>query len=308
MTRPMTLLLLPGLFCLGLAACGGPDADRPAKYRLSLVGGAPATECEVTARSRALPADVRETSGLARSPRTAGLFWTHNDSGNEPILFGLDEDGRIVARVRIEGARFEDWEDLAAAGCPEGNCLLLGDIGDNHARRNEVAVHLVAEPGREDRGTRVVRSLRAAYPDGPQDAEAVFGHRGETYVVTKGRHGPIGLYQFPPASGSAGKLRKVRELWPQPADRRDWVTGATTTPDGRWVVVRTYGTLHFFTAGDLLNGKGPAARFDLTALDIPQGEAIAVANNGTVWLTSEAKRKKDLPEWSRLSCRLPSSR
>ena len=309
MTRRRTFHRVAGMVYLGLAGCGSPDADRPDKYSLALIGGAaPAAECEVTAYSRALPADVRETSGLALSPGTEGLLWTHNDSGNEPILFGLDESGRIVARVQVEGASFEDWEDLAVTRCPEGNCLLLADVGDNHARRDQAVVHVVAEPGRGDRSVPVVRSLRAAYPDRAQDAEAVFAHGGDVFVVTKGRHGPIALYQFPATAASTGKMRKVRELWSQPASRQDWVTGATTTPDGRWVILRTYQTLHFFLAGDLLNGKSPATRFDLTGLNMPQGEGIAVADDGTVWLTSEAKRKRDLPEWARLSCRLPAPR
>jgi hypothetical protein len=44
-----------------------------------------------------------ETSGLAVSHRTPGLFWTHNDSGGEPVLFALNADGSRRGQIRVEG-------------------------------------------------------------------------------------------------------------------------------------------------------------------------------------------------------------
>jgi hypothetical protein len=47
--------------------------------------------------------------------------------------------------------------------------------------------------------------------------------------------------------------------------------------------------------------------FDLTPLSEVQGEAVALADDGTVWLTSEAEDKRLLPTWSRLTCALPAT-
>src|SRR6187402_3312843 len=70
--------------------------------------------CTVTHRG-VLP-DVPEASGLAVS-RRFGLLWTHNDSGNDAVLFALDESGAVHGRVRVP-ARMRDWEDVAASSCP----------------------------------------------------------------------------------------------------------------------------------------------------------------------------------------------
>ena len=299
--------VLSTTFFLGLAAC---DHDGAPQFLSSVARSeAPRARCEITVRSRPLSDEIRETSGLARSRKKSDLFWTHNDSGNESILFGLDGEGRIISRVRVEGADFQDWEDLEATSCRGGSCLMLADIGDNQARRPQIAVHQVAEPASQDKAARIIKSVHASYPDRAQDAEAIFQLASEgIFLVTKGRHGPISLYRFPEGDTAApSQLTKVREIWPRPAERADWVSSATATPDGRWVVLRTYRTLHFFLTRDLLDGKGPSARFELTGMDQLQGEAIAVANDGAVWLTAEARRKNDLPQWSRLSCDLPAA-
>src|SRR5689334_12926657 len=77
--------------------------------------GNTAGPCAVT--NRAMLADVPEASGLTISRRHDGLLWTHNDSGNEPVLFAIDTSGRARGRVRVS-ARLRDWEDISAAPAP----------------------------------------------------------------------------------------------------------------------------------------------------------------------------------------------
>ncbi|HEX6069269.1 MAG TPA: hypothetical protein VFZ18_05580, partial [Longimicrobiaceae bacterium] len=48
------------------------------------VAAAGVADCRLEAQPAALPAEVNETSGLARSRRDPGLFWTHNDAGGAP--------------------------------------------------------------------------------------------------------------------------------------------------------------------------------------------------------------------------------
>ena len=64
--------------------------------------------------NRSLLPGVPETSGLAVSRRTPGLLWTHNDSGNEAVLFAIDASGTDRGRVRLP-IRTRDWEDVSAA-------------------------------------------------------------------------------------------------------------------------------------------------------------------------------------------------
>ncbi|HEU0054599.1 MAG TPA: hypothetical protein VFQ39_15535, partial [Longimicrobium sp.] len=192
-----------------LTACGGDgggkkkgdggDGDRAkqtASARNDEGGAAPAASdvCRVEGEKRPLDG-VHESSGAAVSRRSAGVFWTHNDSG-QPVLHAMDAEGREVGKVRVAGAELVDWEDLASGPCPGGgDCLYVADIGDNGAKRADVVIYRVPEPAPGDAETRPAEALRLRYPDGPQDAEAFFVlPDGSLNIVSKGETGPIALY------------------------------------------------------------------------------------------------------------------
>jgi hypothetical protein len=94
---------------------------------------------------------VRETSGLARGRSSADVFWTHNDSGNEPLLFALASDGTIRTRIPLRNVTLRDWEDLEGGVCGDANCLYLADIGDNAGLRTNITIYEVVEPALTDR-------------------------------------------------------------------------------------------------------------------------------------------------------------
>lgn len=265
------------------------------------------SSCRPAGKSLALPVEVRETSGLARGRRDPSVLWTHNDSGFEPILYALNTEGRILGRVRVQGATLVDWEDIAAGPCGRDSCLFIADIGDNGRAREFVTVYAVPEPAVDARSTAPARQFRLRFPDGAQDAEAMFIlPSGALYLVSKGRHGAIRLYRAPEGyeSGSVATLEPVKELWPMPRDERNRVTSATATPDGKWVAIRTYRTLYVYPTAELVAGRASTPmRVDLAPLREKQGESVTATDDGTVWLTSEAERKKDVPSMSRLECR-----
>jgi hypothetical protein len=268
----------------------------------------PDAACEVS-EPYGLPAEARESSGLARSRRSANLLWTHNDAGNEPVLFATDTSGRLVGRVTVSGARLVDWEDLQAGPCKAGDCLFVGDIGDNDGDRATVTVYVVPEPTMDGGSERAASAtaIQLRYPDQPQDSEAFFVlPSGELFIVTKGRDGPIALYRAPgaAAAGSTVELERVRQLWAMPRDRQDRVTGASASPDGKWVAIRTYRTLHVYRTADLIAGEAAAYRTtDLSSLAQANGEAVVLTDSGTIWLSSEAG-KEGGPSLVRLECTL----
>ena len=263
-------------------------------------------ECRVAQPPRDLPAEVRESSGLARG-RAANLFWTHNDAGNEPVLYAVDTAGRLAGKVRVEGAKLVDWEDIGSGPCASGHCLYIGDIGDNGAKRESITVYVVPEPAASATSAKA-SALHLRYPDGPRDAEALFVlPSGDLYIVTKGRESSIELYRAANAArkaGSTATLERVREIASEPKNERDRVTSAAASPDGRWVVIRTYRELHIYPAAALTGaGKVSPVTTSLAALGEKQGEAVALANDGTVWLSSEGS-KKSRAQLSRMSCAL----
>jgi hypothetical protein len=242
---------------------------------------------------------VSESSGVAVSRAHAGVLWTHNDSGDDAVLYATDVTGADRGRVRIPGVAPRDAEDLAEGPCPErpGRCLYLADTGDNREERGWVAVYGVPEPeppaGAADtlRTTAPGSTLRVRYPDGPHDVEAAFVTADATvYLVTKGRRGSVRVYRAARMAWSAGGVvtaEFVQTLTAGESALRA-VTGAALAPNGRDVVVRTYGEVAFFALGP--DGTlGPLrARCSVRGHE-PQGEAVAFLDDRRLVLTSEAR-------------------
>jgi hypothetical protein len=143
---------------------------------------------------------ISEASGLARSSHD-DQFWVINDGGSLPQLHAIGLDGSDYGSVLLENARNIDWEDLATFEDSEKFWLVVADIGDNSARRNEYTLYIVAEPGAEQLRsgtTSVQRSISFMYPDGPRDAEAItFDAANQQFLILTKRDIPAVLYSVP---------------------------------------------------------------------------------------------------------------
>jgi hypothetical protein len=290
--RRLTLLVAGAV----LAGCGATD------------GWTDAELCEERALTGILPPEMRESSGLALSRRHAGVLWTHNDSGFEPLLFAIDTAGTALGSFRVPAAENVDWEDIAIGPCPAGDCLYIGDIGDNNETRTDIVLYRLPEP--DPRGTAIRRaeSFRMRYPDEPQDAESLFVlPDGQVFLITKGRSTPVRLYRYPPPlrAGETVVLELVQELTDAPPVLpTGHVTGADAVPGSDLVAVRTYREIRFYRwTGAALE---PALdEVEIGSLGEPQGEGIAVRGDGVVFLSSEEGRARRDPTLWRLACRLP---
>lgn len=265
-------------------------------------------ECRILRRDVLMNSVVRETSGAAFDPRDPEVFWTHNDSGHEAEVFAVRSDGRILGRTAVTGARNRDWEDVDVGPCAGGGpCLYLFDTGDSGRRRRDpVALYRVPLPAPGAARTAPAERFHARFPGGNRDTEATFVlPDGAVYLVDKGKRGPVGLWRWPtPLGPDTAVLEEVRTLAPRPRQPGDQVTGAGASPDGRWVAVRTYGRVAFYRTSELLGGGGPAYTMDLATLGEPQGEAVAIDDDGTVVLTSESGTQGLPPRAAFLQCTL----
>jgi hypothetical protein len=249
----------------------------------------------------ALDPIVRETSGLAVSRRSPGTLWTHNDSGDGPRVYAVDDAARLQATFEIAGAAARDWEDMDLGPCahdPGKSCLYVGDIGDNGRSRQVLTVYLAEEPDPSDSGGSIGLEgrLRYTYPDAPHDAEALaVSPAGDLVIVTKGRTPAILLHLIHAsdvreamAADSVITMPAGRELPIQP----DWmlgrvVTGASFSPDGATLAVRTYTEIFFLPwpwAG-AADGTPPSCFLGDRNLG---GEAVAYEDSMTLLLTEEA--------------------
>jgi hypothetical protein len=239
--------------------------------------------------------DVPEASNLAASVRTPGIFWTSNDNG-EPVVYAVDSTGAIRGRVRVSGAKVKNWEALAVGSCTAGSCLYIGDIGDNKADRKSITVYRVPEPLPGDSATVEAQAFHATYPNGPQDAEAMWvTAKREVYIVTKGETGNISVYRFPPATAQNGatvELEMVVKLEGRDPKRREMVTDASLSADGRQVAMRSKSELMIYGAPELLAGRPTAPTIvDLRELGEPQGEGVTFGPDGSLYLAGEGGGK-----------------
>jgi hypothetical protein len=261
--------------------------------------GAPAA---VTARAgRFQSPRVVESSGVTVSRAHPGTLWTHNDSGDGPYLYATDLRGTDRGAVRVSGARAVDWEDIALGPCPDGrgDCLYIGDTGDNLERRNSVTVYAVPEPtppmtsADTQRVTAAALTLTLRYPDGAHDVEALYVSPRDTavYLVSKGRGGSVRLYRAGRETWSAhhpvtADLVQTLPIVPDRSAGR-LVTGAAIRPAGDLVAIRTYTEIYFFTprpGGRLTPSGKPCALGGLERV----GEGIDFRDDSTLVLTSEA--------------------
>jgi hypothetical protein len=247
-------------------------------------------------------AQLPEASGLAISRRTEGIIWSHNDSGNEPVLYALDVNGGLRGRVRVP-VRTRDWEDVSAGRCPTGDCLYIGDIGDNRNARTNILIHRVPEPVPGDTETAKPETFAGTYPDGPHNAEAMFVIGGQVFVVTRDRIGAIYRATLPRAGRPEMTFERIAELHLAP------VTDAEASPDETSVVIRTSKVAVVYRAADLVRGGQPAQAFSIPieGLREPQGEGIAMETDGTIFLASEGRPWNRVGGFIRLRCALPAA-
>jgi hypothetical protein len=297
----LSILIPPALYLLvlGLCACAGSPG---VAQNNSGAGYGPAVRLADLENQA-----INESSGVAASRRNAGLLWTHNDSGGEPVVYAFDLKGRDRGAWRVEGARAQDWEDMAIGPGPkEGQSYIYaGDIGDNSRARDEIIVYRVIEPavdgdarpstGDKVKETQPAAVIRLKYPDGKHDAETLMVHpsTGDLYIVTKVRGAAAGVYKLrAPFEGQGVKtLARVGEI-EFPSFLRGFVTGGDISPDGRRVVLCDY-----LSACELALPEKSGVGFDEIWKQTPavvnpgsrrQGEAICYRADGrALFATSE---------------------
>ena len=262
----------------------------------------------------AAPIDLVENSAAAMSMTQPGIFFSINDSGNEPLLFALDTTGRGRGVWRVTNANNVDWEAASIGPCaPAASawCVYIGDVGDNEALHRSRKIYRGAEPRAMEPGDSHLDSIAAArltfeYPNGPQDVEAMYVARNaDVFLIAKRprlnparKPLPALLYRLPAGAWNE-KGRVVAELVdslpivPGSAPFRV-ITDAALSPDAKHLAVRTYMQLFVFdvdSATGRVNRGVPPAVCNLLTVDEIQGEGVTWAGStGRFVFTTEGQR------------------
>ena len=161
--------------------------------------------------------DLDELSGIVPARHFNG-YWGHND-GADPRLFRIGPRGEDLGTVRIEGLKTRDWEDLAAFEDGGVRLLLIADVGDNFARRDEIRLHAVVEPDAQATRAATRWTLTLTLPDGATDIEAVaVDPRERQILLLAKREAQPSLFATPLPSATsraeAVRLTRVKTIPP----------------------------------------------------------------------------------------------
>jgi hypothetical protein len=144
---------------------------------------------------------LNEISGMTTIYNAKG-FWVHNDSGDSPSIYAISKSGNLLSTVLIKGAKAKDWEDVASFNSEGKRYLLIGDVGDNKAKRPFVTLYAILEPPVSNNSTtsqiELAWSINLRYPGGPRDVESIaVDSLNNTVLLLSKRTGKPILYSCP---------------------------------------------------------------------------------------------------------------
>ena len=227
--------------------------------------------------------ELDEISGAVVSRNRPGVIWVHNDSGSDPVLHAVSEQGAVLERVELPDLTARDWEDMAIGpGSLDGvDYLYLADIGDNRADRGEIQIHRIPEPAAGTTEVTGGETLRITYSTGPAEAETLIVDfkTGDLVIAGKAISGdtPIFLvsgdvnWDEPQTAALAGELQLGT-----------FATATGGDADDTRIVIRSYDEVFLWerSPGQPLDQTLLGAGCRIAAVSETQGEAIALTDSG----------------------------
>ena len=239
-----------------------------------------------------LPKTLNEVSGT-EIIKDSNLIWMINDGGNQPKLYGISYEGKIINEIYVK-AKNNDWEDLTSDN--EGN-IYIGDFGNNRSKRKDLVILKVAKKYLNKKNAEVEK-IEFRYPNQYKfppkkkarffDAESFFYLDNYLYIFTKSRvkkqYGKTSLYRVPAKAGNyeavfLGTFENCKNL-------DCWITSADISPDKTKVVLLSQENILIFTDfkdDDFFSGKVRKIELEHRS----QKEGITFKNNNTLIITDE---------------------
>lgn len=240
-----------------------------------------------------LPKDINEASGLVFL--NDSVLVTHNDGGDEPILYFINLKGEEIHRVKVDGATNIDWEDITM---DNKGYLYIGDIGNNDNNRKDLCIYKVNSKGILKKDTVKSSKISFSYanqeqfppekPDLHFDAEGMAFFNDSLYIFTKCRTVPFDGksygYVISTKPGVYNLTKQFEILIGKDGWWKDSVTAADMR-DGKCYIL-TYNRLIVYSFSE-----GVFKLLRSTILDpVSQIEAVAVNSKGIVYIADEQQK------------------
>lgn len=238
---------------------------------------------------------LSEISGIEFDKRNR--LWGVNDSGDDPVLYQLADDGSIARRVVVSNAKNIDWEDMTQN---EFGHFFLGDFGNNDQSRRWLTIYKIENPIDIKGDSTEAEIIKFTYPemDGSEiapdqrnfDLEAFVEFDHNLYLFTKNRTSPfdgitnlyrIGDYAANFDAELIGSFKTCTTL-----EKLCWITSAALSPDRKMLVLLDSTSLWLFEnfKGDNFF-SGDVSRIDLGI--VTQKEAVTFYDSNTIVFTDE---------------------
>ncbi len=255
--------------------------------------------------------EINESSGIACSQINDGVFWTHNDSGSQPLIYAFDKAGNDLGIFSLK-TRMADCEDIASVKIKSKPYLIVADVGDNSNNRKEVAIYIIEEPkikipkksGKNAKKkkpilkkTRKNKQLKFSYENGPVNCESVAIDQttGMIYLVEKSKGRKCKVYELA-SPLMTGKKKRGKQLAKVIAEiNLPTTTAMDISNDGKRMLILSYGAAYEFSRKNIKEPWKDVLKRTPRTISMPhrvQGESVCYGrDNRTIFLTSECKNK-----------------
>lgn len=242
-----------------------------------------------------LPIQLYESSGIAVSG--SNEIWSHEDSGNENVIYCIDTTGAINRTLTIANSTNIDWEDMATDS--DGK-IYLCDAGNNDNSRKNLAVYVVQAPDSFTGNIAGSQKINFEFEDQKNfpppasnlnfDVEAMIWYNAKLYLFTKNRSSPQNgwckMYSLPAVPGSH-KALLLDSIYLGNTNEKARVTSADINKKTGELVLLTTDRLILFKnyPGEyFFKGEKTEYPFDITFI---QNEAIAFVSDYVLYMSEE---------------------
>ncbi|PCC10595.1 hypothetical protein [Pseudoalteromonas sp. JB197] len=238
---------------------------------------------------------LKEVSGIEYDKHKR--LWAINDSGDEPKLYRLNDDGSIAKEILVTNAKNIDWEDMTQN---KFGHFFLGDFGNNTNERRWLTIYKIENPIDIKTDTTEAEIIKFTYPelDGTPvapdnrnyDLEAFVALGRHLYLFTKNRTEPFdgitNVYKVGDhaANFNAELIDSFKTCTTM--EKLCWITSAALSPDRKKLVLLDSTSLWLFEnfKGDKFF-SGDVSRIDLGI--VTQKEAVTFYDDNTIVFTDE---------------------